>query len=55
MLHTIINTKQNQDGSFSPTTIENPNELIIPYNVVDSDGVKINIYNISIADIAFVF
>ena len=27
MLHTIINTKQNQDGSFSPTTIENPNEL----------------------------
>ena len=23
----IINTKQNQDGSFSPTTIENPNEL----------------------------
>ena len=36
-------------------TIENPNELIISYNVVDSDGVKINIYNISIADIAFVF
>lgn len=27
MSHTIINTKQNQDGSFSPTTIENPNEL----------------------------
>jgi ribulose kinase len=36
-------------------TIENPNELIISYSVVDSDGVKINIYNISIADIAFVF
>ena len=36
-------------------TIENPNELIISYNVVDSDGVKINIYNISISDIAFVF
>ena len=36
-------------------TIENPNELIISYNVVDSDGVKVNIYNIGIADIAFVF
>ena len=36
-------------------TIENPNELIISYSIVDSDGVKINIYNISISDIAFVF
>ena len=36
-------------------TIENPNELIISYSVVDSDGVKINIYNIGISDIAFVF
>jgi hypothetical protein len=36
-------------------TIENPNELIISYSVVDSDGVKVNIYNIGITDIAFVF
>jgi hypothetical protein len=36
-------------------TIENPNELIISYSIVDSDGVKINLYNIGIADIAFVF
>ncbi len=36
-------------------TIDNPNELIISYSVVDSDGVKINIYNIGITDIAFVF
>ena len=36
-------------------TIENPNDLIISYSVVDSQGVKINIYNISISDIAFVF
>ena len=36
-------------------TIENPNELIISYSVVDSDGVKINIYNIGITDISFVF
>ena len=36
-------------------TIENPNELIISYSVVDSEGVKVNIYNIGITDIAFVF
>lgn len=36
-------------------TIENPNELIISYSVVDSDGIKINVYNIGISDIAFVF
>ena len=36
-------------------TIENPNELIISYSVVDSDSVKINVYNIGISDIAFVF
>ena len=36
-------------------TIENPNELIISYSVVDSDGVKVQIYNIGISDISFVF
>ena len=36
-------------------TIENPNELIISYSVVDSEGVRVNVYNISITDIAFVF
>ena len=36
-------------------TIENPNELIISYSIVDSDGVKVEIYNIGISDIAFVF
>ena len=36
-------------------TIQNSNELIISYSVVDSDGVKIEMYNIGITDIAFVF
>ena len=36
-------------------TIENPNELILSYSLLDSDGVKVNIYNINIIDISFVF
>jgi hypothetical protein len=35
--------------------IENPNDLTIKYSVIDSDNTKILMYNISIADIAFVF
>lgn len=35
--------------------IENPNDYTITYNIVDSDGVKVTMFNISIADIAFVF
>lgn len=36
-------------------TIENPNDLTISYSVLDSHGVKVNIYNIAINDIVFVF
>ncbi|GGD43031.1 hypothetical protein GCM10012288_16660 [Malaciobacter pacificus] len=36
-------------------TIENPNELTISYSILDSVGVKVNIYNIGISDISFVF
>ncbi len=36
-------------------TIDNPNDLTISYSILDSVGVKVNIYNISITDISFVF
>lgn len=35
--------------------IENPNELTIKYSILDSDGVKVQIYNLTINDISFVF
>ena len=35
--------------------ISNPNELTIKYAILDSSGVKVDIYNISIVDISFVF
>jgi len=35
--------------------ITNPNELTITYSILDSSGVKVQIYNIAITDIAFVF
>ena len=39
----------------SNTEISNPNELTLNYSVLDNAGVKIDIYNLSIVDISFVF
>ena len=36
-------------------TIENPSDLTVSYSILDNAGVKINIYNINIRDISFVF
>ena len=35
--------------------LENPKNLTIKYSILDSDGVKVQIYFISIIDISFVF
>ena len=35
--------------------LENPNELTIKYSILDSQGVKVQIYFINIIDISFVF
>lgn len=35
--------------------IENPADYSITYNIIDSEGVKVNIYNINLVDINFVF
>jgi len=35
--------------------IDNPNELTVSYSILDSSGVKINIYTLGISDIAFAF
>lgn len=35
--------------------IENPNDLTITYNIIDSANTKVLMYNINIVDISFVF
>lgn len=35
--------------------IENPNDMTIKYSILDSDGVKVQLYFLSIKDISFVF
>jgi len=54
-IYSIIDYEKYVEFVETNETIENPNDLTISYSVLDSHGVKVNIYNISIADIAFVF
>ncbi|MFK2821411.1 hypothetical protein [Arcobacter sp. YIC-80] len=35
--------------------IQNPNDLTITYSILDSSGVKVQIYNLTINDLVFVF
>jgi len=35
--------------------IKNPAELTVKYSILDSEGIKVQIYNLSIDDISFVF
>jgi len=54
-IYSIIDYEKYVEFVETNETIENPNDLTISYSVLDSHGVNVNIYNISIADIAFVF
>ena len=54
-IYSIIDFEKYKEFVELNPEIQNPNELTITYSVLDSTGVKIDIYNLSINDIAFVF
>jgi len=54
-IYSVIDYKKYEKFVEEKKTIENPNDLTISYSILDSQGVKVNIYNISINDIVFVF
>ena len=51
----ILNYKKYEIFVKNNPEIKNPNDFTITYSVIDSDGVKVQIYNITISDIAFLF
>lgn len=54
-IYSMINDEKYKEFVENEKEIENPNDLTIKYSVIDSENTKILMYNISIADIAFVF
>ncbi|AXX91827.1 hypothetical protein CPU12_05835 [Malaciobacter molluscorum LMG 25693] len=54
-IYSIIDNKKFEEFAKSNPDIENADEYTIIYNIVDSDGVKVTMYQLSLKDIAFVF
>ena len=54
-IYSMINESKYKQFVDEQKEITNPNDLTIKYSVIDSQNTKVLMYNISIADIAFVF
>ncbi len=54
-IYSVVDLEKYEEFVASNTEIANPNELTLSYSVLDSTGVKIDIYNLTIVDISFVF
>ncbi len=54
-IYSIIDYKKYRKFVEENENIENPNDLTITYNILDSDNTKVLMYSISIVDISFVF
>ena len=54
-IYSIIDIEKYINFVNKNSQIENPNELTVKYSVLDSHGVKVQIYNLTINDISFVF
>ncbi len=54
-IYSVIDEKKFTQFVQKNPNIENPNDYTITYNIVDSEGVNVNMYQLSLNDIAFVF
>lgn len=54
-IYSIIDYDKYTSFVLNNKEVENPGEITIKYSILDSDGVKVQIYYISIVDISFVF
>lgn len=54
-IYSVIDANKYTQFAQQNQEIENPDEMTITYSVIDSVGVKVQIYRITIEDIAFLF
>ncbi len=54
-IYSIIDPEKYQKFAQLNKELDNPNELTITYNIIDSQNTKVQMYHLSIVDIAFVF
>lgn len=54
-IYNLIDEKKYKEFALKNGELSNPNDYTCEYNIIDSDSVKINVYNLNIVDISFVF
>lgn len=54
-IYSLINEEKYKKFVKKNKDLKNPNDYTCEYSIIDSQGVKINIYNLNIVDISFVF
>ncbi len=54
-IYNLINEEKYRKFALKNENLTNPNDYSCEYNIIDSDDVKINVYNLNIVDISFVF
>jgi len=54
-IYAVIDYNKYSDFVKNNEEIKNPNDYTLEYSILDSTDVKINVYNLNILDISFVF
>lgn len=54
-IYNLINEEKYRKFALEHENLPNPNDYSCEYNIIDSEGVKVNVYNLNIVDISFVY
>ena len=54
-IYSMIDENKYAEFVKNNTNLDNPNDFTLEYTIIDSEGTKVNVYNLNIKDIAFVY
>ncbi|NQY54503.1 MAG: hypothetical protein HRT42_13140, partial [Campylobacteraceae bacterium] len=54
-IYSMIDENKYEEFAKNNEKLENPNDFTLEYSIIDSEGTKVNVYNLNIKDISFVY
>lgn len=54
-IYSMIDENKYEEFVKNNAKLENPNDFTLEYSIIDSEGTKVNVYNLNIKDISFVY
>ncbi|MCJ8326345.1 MAG: hypothetical protein MJK08_04500 [Campylobacterales bacterium] len=54
-IYSMIDENKYEEFVKNNAKLKNPNDFTLEYSIIDSEGTKINVYNLNIKDISFVY